>query len=145
MKPEISSLKKQAREVQKGCAGFKLRMLNRIVNSIYDEELAPYGLTLSQLNVLTVIVQAGPVSPASIGKAIHLERSTLSRNLKLLEDAGWIHINGAGRGLEVEMTKSGEALYEKCLVGWKKAQKTIHKAFEQDGLDAMQVLFSKFV
>ena len=143
MKPENSSLKKQAREVQKGCAGFKLRMLNRIVNSLYGEELAPYNLTLSQLNMLTVIVQAGPLSPARIGKAIHLERSTLSRNLKLLDEAGWIRIKSAGRGLEVEITKSGEALYEKCIVGWRKAQKTLHKDLGQDGLEAMQTLFSK--
>lgn len=143
MRPENSSLKKQAREVQKGCAGFKLRMLNRIVNAIYDSELAPYNLTLSQLNVLTVIIQAGPISPARIGEAIRLERSTLSRNLKLLEDVGWVRIEGSGRGLKVEITKTGETLYEKCLVGWKKAQKTIQKEFNHDGLEAMDLLFSK--
>ncbi|WP_331338072.1 MarR family winged helix-turn-helix transcriptional regulator [Bdellovibrio sp.] len=119
--------------------------MNRIVNSIYDEALAPFNLTLSQLNVLTVIIQAGPISPARIGKAIHLERSTLSRNLKLMEEAGWIRISAADRGLEVEITRSGENLYDRCMVGWKKAQKTIHKALEQDGIEAIRVLFSKLI
>ena len=42
---------------------------------------APFGLKASQLNLLVVVAQAGPLRRTEIGRVIHLDASTLTRNL----------------------------------------------------------------
>ncbi|MFQ5502514.1 MAG: MarR family winged helix-turn-helix transcriptional regulator, partial [Phycisphaerae bacterium] len=62
------------------CLAVRIRLLNRTITNIFDDALRPLGLKVSQLNVLVVVAKRGPVSPTEVGRVLHLEKSTLSRN-----------------------------------------------------------------
>ncbi|MEM6665838.1 MAG: hypothetical protein AAF638_05485, partial [Pseudomonadota bacterium] len=43
------------------CSGYRLRKATRRVTLLYDEALAPHGLTLTQFGVLSMLALAGPL------------------------------------------------------------------------------------
>lgn len=113
-----------AQRIADECIGVRVRMLNRIVTRVYDDLLRPHGVRFSQMNILTVISMHGEIQPAEIGKILSLEKSTLSRNLKLMEDNGWIVNSPAvtGYGHLLRLSTKGRKLYRKASAAWDQAQ-----------------------
>ena len=74
-----------------------------------------------------------------LGRAIDLEKSSLSRNVRLLEDAGWVRNvpSQDGRGQELSLTDDGEAKLDTAMPAWRRAQKT---AVTQLGPEATELL-----
>ncbi len=73
------------------CTCFRLRKLSRLLSQRYDAALAPAGINVNQFSILR---RAAP-TPQAIGVlAIELgmDRTTLTRDLKHLVDAGWIRL-----------------------------------------------------
>jgi DNA-binding MarR family transcriptional regulator len=68
--------------------------------------------------MLVAISLAGPTTAAWIGRRLELEKSTVSRTLARLEEAGWVASDG---GLRV--TPRGAAVIERCHPLWRQAQK----------------------
>jgi DNA-binding MarR family transcriptional regulator len=91
---------------------------------MYDDALRPHGMRAAQLNLLVAIALVGPVRPVDLGKHFDLDKSTLSRNLSRMVDAGWIDLSKAasGRGQVAQVTDSGEAALRAAYPAWKKAQ-----------------------
>ena len=106
------------------CIGVRVRMLNRLVTRVYDDRLRPYGIRFSQMNILTLISLRGQIQPAEIGKILSLEKSTLSRNVRLMEENGWIISSPVptGNGQLLELSAQGRTLYRKASKAWNQAQ-----------------------
>jgi|CXWL01.1.fsa_nt_gi DNA-binding MarR family transcriptional regulator len=106
------------------CVGARLRTLNRVVTRIYDDQLRPLGIRFSQMNVLMLIVGRGPMTPAEIGAVLALEKSTLSRNLRVLEDQGWIvrRPDGSRASVKLEATTLGRETIVEAEVLWQAGQ-----------------------
>jgi DNA-binding MarR family transcriptional regulator len=66
------------------------RKVNRVLSGIYEAEMRDWGLKSSQLNLLVGVAKAGPVRRIDLGKRLHLDPSTLTRNLKVMLKHGWI-------------------------------------------------------
>ena len=93
------------------CAYTKLRRLTRCVTHHFDAELAKTGLKASQLGLLSEIVRLQPVSPGELARALGIDPSTLTRNLKPLLAAGWVEL-GAGKDARtrtIRITDAGRA------------------------------------
>jgi DNA-binding MarR family transcriptional regulator len=106
------------------CLAVRLRVLNRAVTAIYDDALRPFGLKVSQMNVLVALAVLGPSEPARLCDLLHLERSTLSRNVERMRRQGWLQTEpGAdGRRHLVSVTGDGLALIERAKPQWDQAQ-----------------------
>ena len=107
------------------CLLRRARILNRVLMGIYDHELRPFGLKATQLNLLVAVAKVGPVRRIEIGKRLHLDPSTLTRNLKIMLTNGWIQeiADGEdGRGLPVQITAQGRDLLNQIGPSWRKAQ-----------------------
>ena len=65
------------------CLLMRVRKLDRVLTSIYDAELRPFGLKASQTNVLVLIAKAGPIRRIEIGK-----RLVGSKRLRMGKTAG---------------------------------------------------------
>jgi len=106
------------------CVGARLRTLNRVVTRIYDDQLRSSGIRFSQMNILMLIVGRGPMTPAEIGAVLALEKSTLSRNLRLLEDQGWVvrRPDSSGGGVKLRATVSGRKKIVEAEPFWKTGQ-----------------------
>ena len=118
-------------------------MLNRVLMGIYDHELRPFGLKATQLTLLVAVAKVGPVRRIEIGKRLHLEPSTLTRNLKIMLTNGWIQeiADGKdGRGLPVQITVQGRNLLNQIGPSWRKAQTRTVKFLGDDGATLLRKL-----
>jgi DNA-binding MarR family transcriptional regulator len=121
------------------CLVARLRMLNREVTGFYDEALRPLGVKVSQTNVLTAIAKLQPVGPGKIGQLLHIEKSTLSRNLERLRSKGWLRVRAGDddRSHLLEVTAKGRKLLKDALPRWREGQK---KAEELHGKQTVEAL-----
>ena len=132
--------RKYANEVAEECLAQRLRTVSRIVSNIYDGELAGYGLTASQFGILATSLKLGTASQNKIAELQRVEKSTLSRNLKLMEESGWIKLERRGRNVDVEITKGGKDIFCKSVDRWRKAQANLKRHLGNEGVDAVEVL-----
>ena len=112
-----------------GCTNLKLRQFMRRVAQHYDGELGQVGLKTTQYSLLSQVVQRGPVRPSDLAKAMVLDASTLTRNLKPLVAAGWITVGlGAdARSHLVAITEAGRAKRAEAQRRWKAAQEGLNE------------------
>jgi hypothetical protein len=77
MNRQEDSIKSKAAQVADECIAVRLRMLTRAVTKLYSNVLRPYGLTVSQMNILVAVAGMGPVNQQGICQALCLDKSTL--------------------------------------------------------------------
>jgi DNA-binding MarR family transcriptional regulator len=118
------SIEQQAREVVATCLGYRTRKLARTVTRLYNDRLRPLGLNLTEMNLLAAIAAQGAVQPARLGRAMALEKSTLSRNSSRLVERGWVEIRDhpEGRGVLLALTARGNEMLLRAVPAWKHAQ-----------------------
>jgi DNA-binding MarR family transcriptional regulator len=122
-RPE-ESLQAKAALIAEECVAVRLRLLTRAVTNIYNRELRPHGLTIGQMNILVAASYLGPVKQQDVCQALHLEKSTLSRDLVRMRAQGWISEAPGedGRVTILTVTTAGKQLLEKAFPAWRKAQ-----------------------
>ncbi len=112
-----------ARMIASECLGARVRILNRRISRIYDEVIRSHGIKFSQMNILTLVTLYGSVPSAKIGRMLSLEKSTLSRNVGLMESKGWIRSSpGDGNSRVLSVTRQGRDLLRKAAPDWSRAQ-----------------------
>jgi DNA-binding MarR family transcriptional regulator len=112
----------------RGCSNAKLRQLTRRVSQHYDHEMSKIGLKGTQYSLLSQVLQRGPIRPGDLAKAMALDASTLTRNLKPLVVAGWVTA-GAGaddRSHLIAITEAGREKRTEAHRRWKAAQEGLN-------------------
>ena len=114
----------EARQVVATCLGYRTRRLARIVTRVYNDSLRPLGLNITEMNLLAAIAAQGSVQPARLGRAMALEKSTLSRNSSRLVERGWVEVRDHpdGRGVLLAVTARGNEMLLRAVPVWKQAQ-----------------------
>ena len=78
------------------------------------------------MEILTVLITAaGPVRPAALATKLMADRSTVSRNLALMQKRGWVNvaeISPTGRAMSVTITGTGVAAFTSASTAWRSAQ-----------------------
>jgi DNA-binding MarR family transcriptional regulator len=108
----------------------------------FDRQLRPHGLRITQFSVLVMLILAGPLTIGELADKLSIERTTLSRNLVLIESAAWITIRPGddARSRLVSVTAKGRAVVAASLGAWRRAQAAVAAAIGQSGVDALQTL-----
>jgi DNA-binding MarR family transcriptional regulator len=99
----------------------------------YDTKLKPYGVTVQQFSLLAAIRfnQGEPV--ASLANKVALDRTSLTRNLDLLERKGLIRRVAANGNLRLcQLTEAGDLLLDRLLEEWKEAQSEMLSSLTAD-------------
>ncbi|MDB6079667.1 MAG: hypothetical protein JWO82_3414 [Akkermansiaceae bacterium] len=125
------------------CVMMRSRLISRVVTGIYDQELRPFGINSPQFALLVVMVKMGPSSRAEIGRYHHQDRSTLTRNLKIMLSEGWIEeVPGAagGRARPMAVTRAGRDLLAVLAPSWREAQKKARVLLCEEGVQAITKL-----
>jgi len=109
------------------CACQKVRMAARAVTRAYDDALRPVGLRATQLAVLVAIAVEGAMSITALAKFMIMDRSTLTRNVRPLEEEGLVAVGLEGwrRSRTLDVTEKGRLRLGEALPLWKKAQDTL--------------------
>lgn len=131
------------RELEDACVIARARLISRVMTHIFDEELRPFGLVSSQHTLLGSIMRMGVATRADIGRANCLDRSTLTRNLKLMLDAGWIEEVAEkvqGRQRPLRLSKAGEDLLFSSMPAWRAGQERATNLLGQEGMSAIKAI-----
>jgi len=125
-----------------GCTNFKLRQLMRRVAHHYDAEVARAGLKTTQYSLLSHVLKLGPIRPGELARAMTMDASTLTRNLKPLIAAGWIELlpGPDGRSRSVVITEAGRDKRAEAQRRWRVAQEGINAALGPDRVMALHAL-----
>src|SRR4029453_206894 len=124
MERQDKSLQAKAALIAEECIAVRLRLLTRAVTSIYNQALRHHGLTVSQMNILVAAFYLGHAKQRDICRALHLEKSTLSRDLTRMRERGWITETPGddGRSSLLRVTAQGGKLLQKAIPAWQQAQ-----------------------
>ena len=116
------------------CIAVRLRMLNRVVTNIYDDALRPIGLKVSQMNILVAAAKMGTARPTEVCQHLHLDVSTLSRNVERMKARGWLEVvpDEDGRSQPFRLTAQGRKLLNKAIPSWERAQKRVKDLLGSD-------------
>jgi DNA-binding MarR family transcriptional regulator len=138
-------MSKQVDRVAARCIAVRLRLLNRVVTNLYDEALRSLGLKVSQLNVLVVAAKLGVARPAEVCGLLHLDLSTLSRNVDRMMAKGWLEVipEEDARKQPFRLTDRGRRLLEKAIPAWEKAQEQAAELLGEDGVALLSRTASK--
>lgn len=67
------------------CYCAAMRLAARKLTTAYDEALAPTRINVAQFGLLRRIARLGPVSLTELGRRSGLDRSTVGRNVRVLQ------------------------------------------------------------
>ncbi len=121
------------------CVGNQLRLVGRVVTSVYEEELRPLKLTPSQMIILAITLQQERVRAVELSRLLQMDASTVSRNVERLRGRGWIEESSGedSRSRPFRLTTDGEKVLEDAIVAWERAQA---KAVELLGKEGVALL-----
>ncbi len=111
-------------EIVRSCACYNLRRAARATTRLYDDFLKPSGLRTTQYSVLMAAKLLGPLTLTKLAEMIVAERTTLTRNLTVLEKKGLVLIEPGEDRRErlVSLTEKGEEALIGAIPMWEAAQ-----------------------
>ena len=114
-------------------------MATRKVAARYDAALEPTGINVAQFAMLRTIERRQPVSLTDLGRALDLDRSTMGRNIRVVEKLGLVT---TGRGEDqresvVRLTDHGAAVLREAVPLWEDCQKDIEARIGAERLRAL--------
>jgi len=127
-------------EVRSMCACNQLRRASRAMTQIFDGVVAPSGLKVTQLPILVGLGSEGPLAVTTLAAALGLDRTTLTRNLEVLEGRGLVRDvkhDGDARVRMTALTPEGSRVLSEALERWEQVQQTVTKRFGEERLRAL--------
>lgn len=122
------------------CVCMQLRKAGRVVTQVYDHCLRPVGIRGTQFVLLKRIACMRRPFITDIGKVLCMDQTTATRNIGLLERAGFVavtvHPNDARKKV-VELTPEGQAKLEEAFPLWEEAQREIREYLGDDRLGSL--------
>lgn len=127
------------------CTCLKLRRASQTITKVYDKYLEPSGIKVSQYSILKSISHMEPVNVSDLAVNVRLDRTTLVRNLKPLEQKGLISdISKAGtRNRQLILTENGKSVLTEALPLWKKAQACVEQYLGKENSSTLSSLLRK--
>ncbi len=115
------------------CYCTQFRRSANALTRIYDDALRPIGLKITQFSLLRALERLGPSTSTALATEVALERSTISRNAKILIDAGWIDVREGSHDLReriLELSRAGRKKLADALPHWAVAQRQVEQGTE---------------
>ncbi len=112
------------------CTGYRLRKATRRITALFDDALAPAGMTVTQFSILARLAVSGASPMSGLADRMGMDASTLTRTLKPLLQRGLIaHSQGADRRVkQVGLTDEGREAVALAVPYWRSAQQKVERA-----------------
>ena len=126
------------------CVCANLRKVARVVTQLYDNQLQPTGLKVTQYSMLANIDRHKDISISQLGEIMLLDQTTVTRNLNLLKKSGYVRItksNHDSRAKKISLTDIGYAKLEEAKPIWYQIQeKVVHDIGTDKYKDLLETL-----
>jgi len=112
-----------------------LRQAARRVTRLYDEALAPVGLSVNQFSILARLNRVGPSTIQELAQLLVMDRSTLGHLLRPLEKRGFVKLEVSEedrRSRTVALTLAGKTAAAQARPLWAAAQHRFEKTFSKE-------------
>lgn len=131
------------------CTCFMVRSLSRKISQLYDEVLAPSGLRGTQFSLLAQARRTaqGLLTVSALAERLNTDRTTLTRNLRTLQAAGWIDLVAGpdARSRCVQVTPEGEAVFRQGARLWRQAQARVREVCGLERIGALEALVQELL
>ncbi|MET0935910.1 MAG: MarR family transcriptional regulator [Luteibacter sp.] len=131
--------------VELACACTTLRKAARSLSRLYDDALAPLGMTVAQFGVLKAILREPGLPLSRLADEMVMDRTSLYRSLTPMVKNGWIDIDAAkkGRAKNVTLTARGRRLVDEAKVLWGDVQLRVVGAYGVRHWEALESAISE--
>lgn len=125
------------------CFCTNLRLATRRLSAAYDAALEPLGINIGQYFLLQTIEGRQAVSLTELGQLAELERSTVGRNVRVLERIGMVSM-GRGEADQREALVSLTATGRECMKAaqpiWEETQRAFATRLGAENVAALNGL-----
>ncbi|HEY7123361.1 MAG TPA: MarR family winged helix-turn-helix transcriptional regulator [Ktedonobacterales bacterium] len=127
------------------CHCINLRRAAQAITQLYDDALEPSGLKVTQFSLLQAVRRRGPVSISALAEEVQLDRTTLGRNLHVLEREGLVSFAPGDDQREhtVRLTDQGKAAIKAAKPLWEQAQARVNEMLGKEQLETLTALLVK--
>ncbi|MDR6955927.1 DNA-binding MarR family transcriptional regulator [Ancylobacter sp. 3268] len=118
-----------------------LRSATRKIGSVYDRALAPLGINIAQYSLLRSVERLQPVSLTELARTAELDRSTIGRNVRVLERLGLVALERGEddhREAAVNLTARGAETLDVAGPLWEDCQRSIETQLGPVRVTALQ-------
>lgn len=113
------------------CLCLAARRASRAITREFDQALRAHGLRATQFTLLSALHLAGPKSIGELAELLSADRTTLTRNLAVAEQHGWVTTRADrddARARIAAITAKGSRALEAALPAWRKTQQRLTEA-----------------
>jgi DNA-binding MarR family transcriptional regulator len=128
-----------------GCACASVRRAARLITQLYGDEMR-YLVEPAQFSLLSVLVKTPGASQTPLGRALGLDKTTLSRNLAVMKRNGWIELSltdNDHRERGYRLTSAGKKIFRTTRSGWLRAQAKLRAALPPGEWDKTLQMFDR--
>jgi DNA-binding MarR family transcriptional regulator len=120
-----------AKSATSECVCTSLRMATRSVNRLYDRALSRAGLRVTGYSILSRLAEDGPLSISELAGRLAMERTTCTREVAPLVDAGLVEgATGSDRRRRLlRLTSLGERKRAEAYPLWEGVQRMVADEF----------------
>jgi len=128
-----------------GCYCLASRQAARKITRLYDSHMQQSGVRATQFTILSQLMLRGEMPIGKLAGILGMERTTLTRNLTLLEGRKWISIKPGDdpRSRIVAITAQGRGVVRRGFPYWSKAQAHVANLLGADGEAALKTLAAR--
>ncbi len=122
------------------CANMNIRRTARQIGQFYDDHMSGTAIRATQFSLLVLVNRHAPAPISHIADAISMDRTTLTRNLRLLERDNLVeHEPGAdARTRLYRLTDQGKHAVEEAQIFWDAAQTKLLTRFGEQRWKALR-------
>ncbi len=146
MKSQEMSNKRRKYKQLSECSCNMMRKSARKITQFYENNLREAGIKPTQFSILATLANTGPIQLTQLADRLVLERTSLTRNLNVLERNTWIDIQPGEEDLRqriVSLTRNGYKQLDCAIPYWQKAQKAIAKDMGQETITRLRTMLDE--
>lgn len=131
--------------IRSRCACTRVRRAARVLTSLYDEALTSTGLNIAQFAVLRATARLNGPNLSELSAEMALDRSTLGRNVLVLQRLGLLDISSGDdlRARRLTLTDRAQRLVDLCLPLWEAAQHQVERRLGKQGVATLLELLER--
>lgn len=130
------------------CLCALIRKAGRIATRNYDTFLKPSGLKITQYTMLANIVKNPAITVSELAELLSMNQTTVSRNIRLLEKSGYIHLEGEmtdQRIKRLQISALGIYKMNEAKPLWEQAQMDMERVLGRESIEVIMKSVKKLL